>query len=43
MVYKDRLKINQLQLFAQPQKSEWSSIISAIICEVNVVAAQKQA
>jgi len=42
MVYKCRLETNLLQLFAHPEKSEWFSIISAIIFEVNVVAAQKQ-
>jgi len=39
MGYKDRLETNLLQLFAHPQNSEWFSIISAIIFEVNVVAA----
>ena len=43
MGYKDRLETNLLQLFVHPQNSEWFSIISAIIFEVNVVAAQKQA
>jgi len=36
MVYKDRLETNSLQLFAHPQYSEWFSITSAIIFEVNV-------
>jgi len=26
MVYKDRLKTNELQLFAHPENSEWFSI-----------------
>jgi len=43
MVDKHRLETKLLQLFAHPQNSEWFSIISAIIFEVNVVAAQKQA
>jgi len=43
MVCKDRFETNLLQLFAHPQPSEWFSIICAIIFEVNVVAAQKQA
>jgi len=42
-VYEDRLETNLLQLFVQPKNSEWFAIISAIIFEVNVVAAQKQA
>jgi len=43
MVYQDRLGTNFFQLFAHPEKSEWLSIISAIIFEVNTFAAQKQA
>jgi len=43
MVDKDRLGTNLLQRFARPQNSEWFSIISAIIFEVNIVAAHKQA
>ena len=42
MVCKDRLETNLLQLLAHLQNSEWSSIISAIMFEVNVVAAQKE-
>jgi len=42
MVCKDRLETSLLQLFAHPQNSEWSSIISAIMFEVNVVATQKE-
>jgi len=38
MVYQEHL----LRLFAHPENSEWFSIISAVILEVNVVA-QKQA
>jgi len=43
MVYQDRLKTNLLLLFAHPEKSEWFSLISVIIFEVNIVAEQKQA
>jgi len=43
VVYEDRLETNLLQLFAQPKFSEWFAIISAIVFEANVVAAQKQA
>jgi len=37
MVDQDRLKTNLLQLFAHPESSGWFSIISVIICEVNIV------
>jgi len=43
MVYKDWLETNLMQSFMHQQNSEWFSRISAIIFEVNVVAAQKQA
>jgi len=43
MIYQDRLATNLLYLFAHPENSEWFSIISAIIFEVDIVAAQKQA
>jgi len=44
MVYQDRLEtILLLQLFVHPENSEWFSIISLIIFEVNIVAEQKQA
>jgi len=43
MVYQDRLETNLLQPFAHPETTEWFSIISAIIFEVNIVAAQEQA
>ena len=43
MVYKDRPETNLLQLIAHPQNSYWFSTISAIVFEVKVVAAQKQA
>ena len=42
MVYQDRLEANLLQLFAHPENSEWFSIISGIIFEVNVVSAQSK-
>jgi len=42
MVYQDRLEANLLQLFVHTKNSEWISIISVIVFEVNVVSAQKQ-
>jgi len=42
-VYQDRIETNLLLLFAQPYNSEWFSITFAIIFEVIVVAAHKQA
>jgi len=42
MVYEDGFYTNLLQLFAQQENSEWFSIISAIIFQVNIVAEQKQ-
>jgi len=42
MVYQYPLKTNLLQLFARPENSEWFSIISVIIFDVNIVAEQKQ-
>jgi len=42
MVHQDRIETNLLLLFAQQENSEWLSIISAIIFEVNIVAEQKQ-
>jgi len=38
MVYKDRIETNLLQLFAHLQNSQWFSISSAIVFEVNVIA-----
>ena len=43
MVYQDPFEINLLQLLAHLQPSEWFSIISGTIFEVNLVAEQKQA
>ena len=43
IVYQDRFETNLLQLFTHPQVSEWLSSISVIICDVNIVAEQKQA
>jgi len=43
MVYRDRFEINLLQLFGHQYNSECSSIISAIIFEVNILVAQKLA
>ena len=38
----DRQETILLQLFEHPENSEWFSIISIIIFEVNIVAEQKQ-
>jgi len=43
VVYPDRLDTYLLQLFAHPENSEWFSVIPAIIFEVSIVAAWKQA
>jgi len=43
MVYQDPTEASLLQLFAHPYTSDWFSIISSIIFEVNIVAEQKQA
>jgi len=37
MVCQDRLQTNMLQLFKHPENSEWFSIISVVIFEVNIV------
>ena len=42
MVYQSRFEIHLLPLFAHPENSEWFSIISATIYEINIVAEQKQ-
>ena len=42
MVYQNRIETNLMQLLAQQENSEWLSIISVIILEVNIVAEQKQ-
>ena len=43
MVYQDRFETNLLQLFAQQhENSECFSMISAIICEVNILAEEKK-
>jgi len=41
MVYQDRIETNLLQLFAQQENSEWFSIISISVYEINIVAEQK--
>jgi len=41
MLYQDRLETNLLQLFAQPENSQWFSIFCVIICEGSTVAEQK--
>jgi len=43
MVYQYRIEINLLQLFTHREISEWFSIISVTIFELNTVAKQKQA
>jgi len=42
MVYQYRLETNLLQLFVHPENSEWFSIISVIIFEINIFFEQKQ-
>jgi len=42
MFWQDRIETNLLQLFTQQKNSEWFSIISVIIFEVNIVTEQKQ-
>jgi len=42
VVYQDRIETNPLQLFEHPENSEWFSIISVSIFEVNVVDQQKK-
>jgi len=43
MIYDDRFETNLLQLFAHLENSEWLSINSVIIFEVNIAAEQNQA
>jgi len=43
MVYHVRIETNLLHLFAHPEISDWFSMFSGIIFEVNIVAEQKQA
>jgi len=43
MAHQDLIETNLLQLFAHPENSEWFSIISGNIFEVNIVAERKQA
>jgi len=42
VVYQDRIETQSLQLSEYPENSEWFSIISVIIFEVNIVDEQKQ-
>jgi len=42
MVYQDRLETNLLQRFGHPENSEWFSIISVSVFEVNTADEQKQ-
>jgi len=41
--YQDWIETDLLKLFAHPEISEWFSVISVIIFEINIVAEQKQA
>jgi len=43
MVYQDLLETNLLQLFTQPENSEWFSISFGIIFAFNIASEQKQA
>ena len=43
IVYQDRIETDLLKLCVQPENSEWFSVISVIIFEVNILAEQKQA
>jgi len=43
MASQDRIETNLLQLFAYRATSDWFSIISGIIFEIDIVAEQKQA
>jgi len=38
IVYQDRIETDLLNLCVHPEDSEWSSVISVIIFEVNIVA-----
>ena len=42
-VYRNRIETDLLKLCAHPENSEWFSVISVIIFEVQIVAEQKQA
>ena len=42
MVYQYRLETYSLELIARPENSEWFSIISVVVFEVNMAAEQKQ-
>jgi len=42
VVYKDRIERNLLQQCGHPENSEWFSVVSVIMFEVNIVAEQKQ-
>jgi len=43
VVYQSRIETDLLKLCAHPENSEWFSVISVIIFEVEIVAEQKQA
>jgi len=42
VVYQSRIETDLLKLCAHPENSEWFSVISVVICEVEIVAEQKQ-
>ena len=42
IVYQGRIETDLLKLCAHPENSEWFSVISVVICEVEIVAEQKQ-
>jgi len=43
VVYQNRIETEILKLCAHPENSEWFSVISVIIFEVEIVTEQKQA
>jgi len=43
MVYQEQFETKLLQLFAQPENSEWFSITSALMFELSLFLKQKQA
>jgi len=43
VVYRNQIETDLLKLCAHLENSEWFSVISVVICEVEIVAEQKQA
>ena len=43
IVYQDRTETDLWKLCVHPENSEWFSVISVVIFEVNIVAEQEQA